>query len=345
MWGSNTFAASACGLTSLDMAIASWKGWTTKKDYNLHDFAHKLRDLLNRADECHWSAGGLDPSCIMQAPAKFGLQDPVNLGFDWQKAKGYLKKGVPVISSYSKGYWTSNSHFILLVGIDNNGKILVNDPNPNNCSHGCKTFCHEPVDENKVDGTGGGSLTGGFYAILGPNGQEGTVSCEAGGSGKLAQGNYAELKAELKRLIKKGVFRIQMPACAGADIDNNSIKEDMLRLTVTVGKKLEAEGLHIDISVFMKCHNPGTCHNPLGEAGDFADGGDRENLKKVTRVVMPWLYKNRKDFKIWQLIFDSDQIGLDSNKYNIGDGIHFAYPEATLIEHQNHIHLAAGGCQ
>ena len=39
-----------------------------------------------------------------------------------------LKKGNPIIVSMGRGDFTRSGHFIVLRGVDKNGKILVNDP-------------------------------------------------------------------------------------------------------------------------------------------------------------------------------------------------------------------------
>ena len=42
-----------------------------------------------------------------------------------------LSTGKPVIASMKKGTFTRGGHFIVLRGITEDGKILVNDPNDN----------------------------------------------------------------------------------------------------------------------------------------------------------------------------------------------------------------------
>lgn len=43
-----------------------------------------------------------------------------------------LSSGKLVISSQSPGLFTNGGHYIVLTGLDSNGKVYVNDPNKNN---------------------------------------------------------------------------------------------------------------------------------------------------------------------------------------------------------------------
>lgn len=50
----------------------------------------------------------------------------------WKKVKEALQNGQIVISLQRKGIFTRGGHFIVLTGINEDGKIMVNDPNGSN---------------------------------------------------------------------------------------------------------------------------------------------------------------------------------------------------------------------
>ena len=56
-----------------------------------------------------------------------------------------LQDGRPVISYQGPGLFTSGGHFIVLTGVDENGKIHVNDPNG---SHTRTVYTKKEVDQN-----------------------------------------------------------------------------------------------------------------------------------------------------------------------------------------------------
>ena len=64
------------------------------------------------------------------ACSHFGLAGPVQT-IDMQSVLWGLQEGKPVISSQGPGLFTSAGHFIVLRGVDENGRVLVNDPNDN----------------------------------------------------------------------------------------------------------------------------------------------------------------------------------------------------------------------
>ena len=51
---------------------------------------------------------------------------------NWSKVETALKNGQPVVSIQSTGLFTGGGHFIVLTGMTEDGKVLVNDPNGGN---------------------------------------------------------------------------------------------------------------------------------------------------------------------------------------------------------------------
>lgn len=169
VWGGHgTMASSACGLTSMAMAISAWEG----KIVTPPQLAKKIGEGLNRSDQCH--TNGLDWTCIDDIPTLYGLPKAVSLGKNFNKAKDYLKQGIPVISSYagcSSCVWTDGGHFILLTGLTADGKVIVNDPyDPSKATGRTGPWCNKAVPVSWVDGTKD-PIGSGFYAIVGKPGQ------------------------------------------------------------------------------------------------------------------------------------------------------------------------------
>ena len=51
------------------------------------------------------------------------------MAFDADHILSALQSGMPVICAVGPGDFTSTGHFIVLTGVDGNGKVIVNDPN------------------------------------------------------------------------------------------------------------------------------------------------------------------------------------------------------------------------
>ena len=58
-----------------------------------------------------------------------GISAVRNCLYQRRRFRKKLREGKVVITSMGKGHFTNNGHFIVLRGITENGKILVNDPN------------------------------------------------------------------------------------------------------------------------------------------------------------------------------------------------------------------------
>ena len=69
--------------------------------------------------------------------ADLAAEDELNLGevvqtSDWDLVKAALENGQVVVSLQRAGRFTSGGHFIVLTGINEEGRIMVNDPNGRN---------------------------------------------------------------------------------------------------------------------------------------------------------------------------------------------------------------------
>ena len=117
-YGSSTIAACGCGPTSFAM-VASYLTGTT----------------ITPADAVAWCGNsyyvwgaGTSWSYFEAAAKHFGC-GAVRESYDANEVLKALSEGHPVISSQSAGLFTRGGHFIVLRGVENGNKVLVNDPN------------------------------------------------------------------------------------------------------------------------------------------------------------------------------------------------------------------------
>lgn len=117
-YGSSNIAACGCGPTSFAM-VASYLTGTT----------------ITPADAVAWCGNsyyvwgaGTSWSYFEAAAKHFGC-GAVRESYDANEVLKALSEGHPVISSQSAGLFTRGGHFIVLRGVENGNKVLVNDPN------------------------------------------------------------------------------------------------------------------------------------------------------------------------------------------------------------------------
>lgn len=117
-YGSSNIAACGCGPTSFAM-VASYLTGTT----------------ITPADAVAWCGNsyyvwgaGTSWSYFEAAAKHFGC-GAVRESYDANEVLKALSEGHPVISSQYAGLFTRGGHFIVLRGVENGNKVLVNDPN------------------------------------------------------------------------------------------------------------------------------------------------------------------------------------------------------------------------
>lgn len=117
-YGSSNIAACGCGPTSFAM-VASYLTGTT----------------ITPADAVAWCGNsyyvwGAGTSWFyFEAAAKHFGCGAVRESYDANEVLKALSEGHPVISSQHAGLFTRGGHFIVLRGVENGNKVLVNDPN------------------------------------------------------------------------------------------------------------------------------------------------------------------------------------------------------------------------
>lgn len=132
---SQTISSSGCGPTSMAMVMRSFGGQTDPVKAARWSVANNYR---TKNDGTSWGF-------FTEYPKNFNVTGR-ELGNNKAAVIDALQKGYPVISSQNPGRFTNNKHFIVLSGIDKNGKIYVNDPNSSSKSHGW--------DQNEIFPTG-----------------------------------------------------------------------------------------------------------------------------------------------------------------------------------------------
>lgn len=121
-FGTSTIAKSGCGITSFAMVASAISGRT-----------------ITPKEAVEWCGGryyvqnaGLSWSYYQAAVTHFNLGVKVIQTANMDTVVEALKQGYPVICSQSAGLFTKGGHMIVLSGINDEGRIFVNDPNKNN---------------------------------------------------------------------------------------------------------------------------------------------------------------------------------------------------------------------
>ena len=112
-------STSGCGATSMSMVIRYLTGNTKQTPYTLFKWAYQ---------NGHYSGDGLGHSAISKMGNLYGVSGSW-VGKDGKRIISALKAGHPVIAHMGPGIFTKQGHYIVLRGVTDDGKILVNDPN------------------------------------------------------------------------------------------------------------------------------------------------------------------------------------------------------------------------
>ncbi len=125
-YGSNIVAIAGCGPTCMSMV---YTGLTEKSDMSPAQMANFCMENDYYTDD-----SGTSWSFMKNGAQKLGLnveQVPLSENEVKEKLKAgeSAKVGQPLICSMKPGDFTTSGHFIVLRGISEDGKILINDPN------------------------------------------------------------------------------------------------------------------------------------------------------------------------------------------------------------------------
>lgn len=112
-------STSGCGATSMSMVIRYLTGDSSQTPYTLFKWAYK---------EGYYSGDGLGHGAVSAMGKLYGITGSW-VGKDGKKIVAALTSGHPVIAHMGPGIFTKGGHYIVLRGVTEDGKILVNDPN------------------------------------------------------------------------------------------------------------------------------------------------------------------------------------------------------------------------
>lgn len=129
-YGKGTVATSGCGITCAAMLITSYAGQEVTPDI----IAKELKWTGNdKTMEAALDSYGINYANNWRADGKF--DEGVNIYY-FHDVKEKLKQGYTAIILMKKGNFTNKEHFVLATGINDDGKIMINDPNGNNYTKG-----------------------------------------------------------------------------------------------------------------------------------------------------------------------------------------------------------------
>lgn len=119
-YGSDFLAITGCGPTCLSMVKCGLSGDTQWNPYAVAEMAESQGYYVDGVGTA-WS--------LMESGAQsLGLQVH-NVSLDAASIKDTLSAGMPIICTMRPGDFTTSGHFIVLSGVDADGKITVLDPN------------------------------------------------------------------------------------------------------------------------------------------------------------------------------------------------------------------------
>lgn len=117
-YGSSNIAACGCGPTSFAMVASYLTGATITP-----------ADAVAWCGNSYYVWGAGTSWSYFEAAAKHFGCGAVRESYDANEVLKALSEGHPVISSQHAGLFTRGGHFIVLRGVENGNKVLVNDPN------------------------------------------------------------------------------------------------------------------------------------------------------------------------------------------------------------------------
>ena len=131
-FGDHTLAKSGCSVVSFAMNLSFWgignKGFTFPDDV-----VQKIIDETSSRFTYHVKDVGADSASLFPKLAEWYNMDYAVLSKNnGDSVVKSLKDGKPIVAHCSRGSFTTKGHFIVLTGVTDDGKIVINDPNYNN---------------------------------------------------------------------------------------------------------------------------------------------------------------------------------------------------------------------
>ena len=131
-YGSGTVATSGCGITCAAMIISAYTGQKITPDMLAKEFN------IQGASNVERMTAALDAYGIVNAN-NWNPNDTFDTGvekYDYKDVKEKLKQGYTAIIYMNKGDFTNEGHLVVATGVNDDGKIMINDPNGNNYTKG-----------------------------------------------------------------------------------------------------------------------------------------------------------------------------------------------------------------
>lgn len=119
-YGDNFLAITGCGPTALSMVYVGLTGDTSMNPYAIAQMAQE--------DGFYVNGSGSAWSMMTELATKLGLSAQ-ELSLSEDSITQELSQGHPIICIMGPGDFTTSGHFIVLTGVDSDGKITVNDSN------------------------------------------------------------------------------------------------------------------------------------------------------------------------------------------------------------------------
>lgn len=140
-----TIGTSACGPTSAAMIITGLGGYNESIDLNGDGVIDPYETTMYSLKKGHRIYGqGTAWSYFADVGSATGLNVSQKSPNQYRDVLDELQKGNPVVASMGPGVFTKGGHYIVLVGINENGKIIVNDPNSTSRSNVAWNF-YNPI--------------------------------------------------------------------------------------------------------------------------------------------------------------------------------------------------------
>ena len=125
-----TIGSSGCGPTSAAMVITGLGGYNEKIDLNGDGIIDPYEASMYSLEKGHRVYGqGTSWAYFSDIGKATGLKVSQKSPMQYEDVIYALQKGDPVVASMGPGAFTKGGHFIVLVGINENGMVIVNDPN------------------------------------------------------------------------------------------------------------------------------------------------------------------------------------------------------------------------
>lgn len=120
-YGEEQIAIDGCGPTCLAMVAVGLTGDTSYTPKKVADISVEIGTYLPDT--------GTTWDLMEKGPAQMGFQSWQMKSWSASAILQELESGHPVICSMKEGTFTTQGHFIVLAGVTEDGKVLVNDPN------------------------------------------------------------------------------------------------------------------------------------------------------------------------------------------------------------------------